>query len=72
MYKVMFENCLGKKRTLAVVNTMELANKTICDFLKEKDFKSYYQRRWKIDDKTIKVDVGSHTEFFEIIDEAQS
>lgn len=69
MYKVVFENHFGEKKTLAAVDTVELANKTICDFLKEKGFKSYYQRRWKINDKTTKVDVGSHTEFFEIINE---
>ena len=44
----------------------ESAFKVINDFLDNHNYKSYYQRTWKKDDKTTVVDVGSHTEFFYI------
>ena len=43
-----------------------MAFKAINDFLDDHNYKSYYQRTWKKDDKTTVVDVGSHTEFFYI------
>jgi len=66
MYNVIFENSRGKKRLIDMAETPEHANKLLADFLDECNYKSYYQRRWNIDDKTTKIDVGSHTEFFYI------
>ena len=66
VYNVLFENSEGKKRTIGNAKTEKTAFKIIDDFLKEHNYKSYYKRTWKTDDKTICVDVGSHTEFFYI------
>jgi hypothetical protein len=66
MFNVLFGNSKGETKTIGTVKTKEQANKVILDFLNEHNYKSYYQRRWKVDDKTTKVDVGSYTEFFEI------
>lgn len=45
------------------------ANKFIVDFLDEKNYKSHYWRRWNVSDNIERIDVGSHTEFFEIHEE---
>ena len=66
MLNVMFENSKGQLRIIDTVENEELAFKVINDFLDDHKYKSYYQRTWKKDDKTIVVDVGSHTEFFYI------
>ena len=58
-----FENTFGERRVLGHYNTEQEANKAISDFLKEHNFKSYY---WNcsIDSEVLRIDVGSHTEFF--------
>ena len=66
MLNVMFENSNGQSRTIGTVENEESAFKVINDFLDDHNYKSYYQRTWKKDDKTTIVDVGSHTEFFYI------
>ena len=66
MLNVMFENSKGQKRIIGAVENEESAFKVINDFLDDHNYKSYYQRTWKRDDKTTVVDVGSHTEFFYI------
>ena len=66
MLNVMFKNCKGQSRTIGTVENEESAFKVINGFLDDHNYKSYYQRAWKKDDKTTVVDVGSHTEFFYI------
>ena len=66
MLNVMFENSKAQLRTIGTVENEESAFKVINDFLDDHNYKSYYQRTWKKDDKTTVVDVGSHTEFFYI------
>ena len=66
MFKVIFEYSRGQKRFIDMAETPEYANKIVADFLDECNYKSYYQRRWKVDDKTTKVDYGEHTSFFYI------
>ena len=66
MLNVLFENSKGQKRIIGTVENEESAFKVINDFLDDHNYKSYYQRAWKKDDKTTVVDVGSHTEFFYI------
>ena len=66
MLNVMFENSKGQSRTIGTVENEESAFKVINDFLDDHNYKSYYQRTWKKDDKTTVVDVGSHTECFYI------
>ena len=66
MLNVMFENSKGQLRIIGTAETNDEAFKVINDFLIDHNYKSYYQRTWKKDDKTTVVDVGSHTEFFYI------
>ena len=61
--KVYFENSQGKKREIGQVDSKEKAFEIIKDFLLEHDFTSYYTRYWEKGDY-LKIDVGSHTEFF--------
>lgn len=66
MLNIMFENSSGQSRTIGTVENEESAFKVINDFLNDHNYKSYYQRTWKKDDKTTVVDVGSWTERFYI------
>lgn len=66
MYNVLFENSKGQKRIIGTAETKDTAFKVIDEFLDDHKYKSYYKRCWNTDDKTIVVDVGSHTEFFYI------
>ena len=66
MLNVMFENSKSQKRIIGTAETNDEAFKVINDFLTDHNYKSYYTRTWKKDDKTTVVDVGSHTEFFYI------
>ena len=64
MLNVMFENSKGQSRTIGTVENEESAFKVINDFLDDHNYKSYYTRTWKKDDKTTCVDVGSWSERF--------
>lgn len=66
MLNVIFENWEGKSRIIGASENQETAFKVINNFLDNHNYKSYYKRTWKKDDKTTVVDVGSHTEFFYI------
>lgn len=68
LYTVWFKNSTGRKRKIAITNTIDMAFKEINSFLKQNNYIPPYLRAWKIDDNTIKVDVGSHTRFFHIKD----
>lgn len=68
MTKVYFSNSYGILREIGSFDKTEkeeVAYDCIYDFLKEKNYKSYYCRTWERNGKMI-VDVGSHTEHFEI------
>ena len=64
MLNVVFENSKGQKRIIGTVENEESAFKVINDFLDDHNYKSYYARTWKKDDKTTVVDVGSWSERF--------
>lgn len=64
--KLYFENSRGEERVIAEPNTVRECNQEIKKFLDEHNFTSYYSRCWKTPDGRIKVDVGSHTEFFKV------
>ena len=70
MFEVYFIDSLNNKRMLSddLVSDRE-AHKIIHDFLKERNYKAPYFREW-IEDGAIIVDVGSHSEFFHIIDKS--
>lgn len=63
--KVYFENSQRKKREIGQVDSKEKAFEIIGNFLFEHNFTSYYTRYWE-ENGYLKVDVGSHTEFFYI------
>lgn len=64
MINVFFENFNGEKRSIGTVLDRKEAYDLIDDFLKERNFKSYYKRWWQIDERTSAVDVGSWYERF--------
>lgn len=64
MLNVMFENSRKQKRIIGTADTQETAFKVIDDFLADHNYKSYYKRTWKKDDKATCVDVGSWSERF--------
>ena len=68
MTKVYFSNSYGILREIGSFDETEdeqVAFDCINAFVESKNYKSYYSRVWKQNGKTI-VDVGSHTEHFEI------
>lgn len=71
MYRVDFENGFGKARTIGEGSTRQDAFKVINKFLSDHNYKAFYFRTWFADDSCKKeiVDVGSHSEFFHIVEE---
>ena len=73
--KLWFENTYGVERVVREpCNTWEEVNLAIDEFIadcndkyplnKKHPFKRYYTRAWVQEDGRIRLDVGSHTEFF--------
>ena len=61
--KLIFQNSKKEERILAESDSLKECLDKIKEFLKEKNFKSYYQRTWE-ENGRLKIDVGSWTEFF--------
>lgn len=66
--KVLFKNSRRQKREIAEVSTVEEAYQAICKFCSDRNFEIHYYRTIKRNNE-IKVDVGSHTEFFYIFED---
>ena len=67
LHNVYFKNSLGELRVIGTASTRKEAFAVIFEFLDGHNYKSYYQRVWKNSDGSrYIVDVGSHSEFFEI------
>lgn len=64
MLEVYFRNSHGKEYLLTTAKTNKEARKAIYDFLKERNFKTYYWRWWKEANGDWICDVGSWSEFF--------
>lgn len=64
--KLYFKNSDHELKLIAECESEELCYDEINKFLEDKNYKSYYYRQWITDDGIITVDVGSHSEFFEI------
>lgn len=58
-----FQNSYGKERFIAECDSVQDIHKAINKFLDEHDYKSYYSRSREHHGR-VKIDVGSHTEFF--------
>lgn len=61
--KVIFQDSQGKERQIGSASTRKEALYIINRFLDEHNYKSYYSRMW-FEGNRIKIDVGSHIEFF--------
>lgn len=66
MFKVEFENARGQKREIGKADTYEQALQIVSDFLKSKNYVSYYTRTIEIKPNVTQLDVGSWSEFFYI------
>ena len=66
MLTLYFKNSYGIRREIGSGETEKDIYKIINQFLKERNFKSYYTRSWvsRDNEKEKVYDVGSHTEFF--------
>ena len=69
MYKVEFENMNGVRREIGRAAQREEAFKIINSFLDDHNYKSYYFRSWNTKDNEEKIDAGSWSEFFYIVEE---
>lgn len=68
MYKVIFENSRKQEREIGTAVDMEGAYGVIDKFLEEHNFKSYYKNVCEIEKGKTRVDVGSWSEVFYIIE----
>lgn len=64
MFGVYFRRSNGEDKFLANCADFNTVNEVISYFLKERNFKSYYSRMWVSAPGVLKIDIGSHTEFF--------
>ena len=64
MFDVFFRKSNGDEDFLGNCADFNTVNEVINHFLKEHNFKSYYSRMWVSEPGHLKIDVGSHTEFF--------
>ena len=63
MIAINFRNSYDEDKVIGYADNYQDVSKVIQDFLKEKNYKSYYTRTWESDNKTW-FDVGSYSEFF--------
>lgn len=68
MFKVIFENSRHEEREIGTAVYIQGAYKIIDKFLEEHNFKSYYKNVCEIEKGKIRVDVGSWSEFFYIVE----
>ena len=64
-----FQNSNGDRRKIGNPNSIDEVSNIISDFLKNHNYKSYYTRTWKNENGEICYDVGSHSEFFILVDD---
>ena len=67
MFGVYFRRSNGEDKFLANCADFNTVNEVISYFLKEHNFKSHYSRMWISAPGVLKIDVGSHTEFFIVL-----
>lgn len=73
--KLYFENRYGEMKLVSAVATPETANQLIRKYIGaiNPNYKIYYTRYWNVDEERFHrvYDVGSHTEFFHLIEEEE-
>jgi len=62
-----FVDSCENERLIGTVENESEAMRCISEFLKERNYKSYYTRKWRSGDHII-YDVGSWSEFFRLYD----
>ena len=65
---VLFLNKYEHRRKVKEVSTLQEGYQAIYEFLNKYNYKVLYMRMWQ-EENEIWIDVGSHTEFFEIHEE---
>ena len=68
MFKVIFENSRHEERETGTADDMNGAYKIIDKFLDDHNYKSYYKNICEIEKGKTRVDVGSWSEFFYIVE----
>ena len=63
-----FQDYNGRQKFIGLVGSLEDAFEEITNFLRERNYESYYSRYWIEENGDIAIDVGSHSEFFIIKD----
>jgi hypothetical protein len=63
-----FENCFNERREIGRPESTEDIHKLIHAFLDDHNYKSYYTRMWVNDKGETYYDVGSHSEFFVMVE----
>lgn len=73
MSKLYFENKFGQLQLINKEATRENAEQLITQYVKRinPDYKIYYIRSWSESPDQVRYDVGSHTEFFLLIDNGE-
>lgn len=66
--KLYFENSNGVRRLIAEPSTRDGALEAIRTFCEERNFRIYYTRIWNTVDGEC-FDVGSHSEFFYLVED---
>ena len=67
--RLYFENAYGKRRHISQVYNMKEIHAIISDVLEDYGYTSYYTRMWYDQEKKeLWFDVGSHSEFFVVIE----
>lgn len=63
-----FQDHTGRKRFIGLAGSLEDAFREVTNFLRKRNYESYYSRYWIKENGDIVIDVGSHSEFFIIED----
>lgn len=62
--RLLFQNSRGQERVIAEPTNKREVVKEINKFLDEHNYKSYYMNVCEYEDKKLRIDVGSWSEFF--------
>lgn len=63
-----FENCFNERREIGRPQSTQDIHALIYDFLDDHNYRSYYTRMWVNDEGETYYDVGSHSEFFVMVE----
>ena len=72
MFKIILRrniNTNEMSKVIGTADTKDAAFKMVANYLAIRNDKPHYRFTWEVDDKTNKIDFGSHTEFFYIQEE---